>query len=179
MHREAGRWSPKADNLTAQPLSTTLTPSADHHNTKCNLSFPSRELLKIEISSSSLSYSHHSHHGECSKCNQKHLFRFRIAATTPSLWKYFTPIYQSHLPHCLISAIHSFSIYLTHSHSLSLSHSVSFSRSHTGAPWQGHGHVMWIEDGEIALEMRCTSIPHTISEGYVAEFVWKSTSYDR
>jgi hypothetical protein len=38
---------------------------------------------------------------------------------------------------------------------------------------------MCIEDGEISLEMRCTSIPHNISEGYVAEFVWKSTSYDR
>ena len=49
----------------------------------------------------------------------------------------------------------------------------------SGAPWQGHGHVMWIEDGEIALEMRCASIPHTITDGYVAEFVWKSTSYDR
>jgi regulator of nonsense transcripts 1 len=48
-----------------------------------------------------------------------------------------------------------------------------------GAPWQGTGHVMWIEDGEIALEMRSASIPATISDGYVAEFVWKSTSYDR
>jgi hypothetical protein len=52
-------------------------------------------------------------------------------------------------------------------------------RPSLGAPWQGHGHVMCIEDGEISLEMRCTSIPHNISEGYVAEFVWKSTSYDR
>ena len=38
---------------------------------------------------------------------------------------------------------------------------------------------MRIEDGEIALEMRVSQIPLNISEGYIAEFVWKSTSYDR
>ena len=38
---------------------------------------------------------------------------------------------------------------------------------------------MWIEDGEIALEMRNANVPLTITDGYVAEFVWKSTSYDR
>lgn len=48
-----------------------------------------------------------------------------------------------------------------------------------GASWDGTGHVMWIDDGEIALEMRSNNVPLTITEGYVAEFVWKSTSYDR
>jgi hypothetical protein len=38
---------------------------------------------------------------------------------------------------------------------------------------------MYMYVGEIALEMRSASIPATISDGYVAEFVWKSTSYDR
>ncbi len=48
-----------------------------------------------------------------------------------------------------------------------------------GGPWDGTGHVMRIEEGEIALEMRFNNVPLTITEGYVAEFVWKSTSYDR
>ena len=48
-----------------------------------------------------------------------------------------------------------------------------------GAPWEGTGHVLWIEEGEIALEMRSTQVPLSIADGYVAEFVWKSTSYDR
>ena len=38
---------------------------------------------------------------------------------------------------------------------------------------------MWIEEGEVALEMSCTHVPLSIADGYVAEFVWKSTSYDR
>jgi regulator of nonsense transcripts 1 len=48
-----------------------------------------------------------------------------------------------------------------------------------GSQWEGTGHVMWIDDGEIALEMRSNAVPLNITEGYVAEFVWKSTSYDR
>eukprot|EP00601_Ochromonadales_sp_CCMP2298_P010786 CAMPEP_0173262828 /NCGR_PEP_ID=MMETSP1142-20121109/27004_1 /TAXON_ID=483371 /ORGANISM="non described non described, Strain CCMP2298" /LENGTH=862 /DNA_ID=CAMNT_0014198035 /DNA_START=20 /DNA_END=2608 /DNA_ORIENTATION=- len=48
-----------------------------------------------------------------------------------------------------------------------------------GAPWEGTGHVMRLEEGEISLEMRSASVPLNISEGYVAEFVWKSTSFDR
>ena len=38
---------------------------------------------------------------------------------------------------------------------------------------------MRIEDGEIALEMSSSHVPLAITDGYVAEFVWKSTSYDR
>jgi regulator of nonsense transcripts 1 len=51
-----------------------------------------------------------------------------------------------------------------------------------GSEWSGTGHVMRIEDGEIFLEMRNTrsnTIPIHITEGYIAEFVWKPTSYDR
>lgn len=48
-----------------------------------------------------------------------------------------------------------------------------------GGPWEGTGHVMRIEDGEIALEMRSNQVPANITEGYIAEFVWKATSYDR
>ena len=48
-----------------------------------------------------------------------------------------------------------------------------------GKPWQDTGHVMWINDADIALEMRTSQAPTTISEGYIAEFVWKATSYDR
>lgn len=48
-----------------------------------------------------------------------------------------------------------------------------------GGSWEGTGHVMWIEDGEIALEMRSANVPTNITDGYVVEFVWKSTSYDR
>jgi regulator of nonsense transcripts 1 len=48
-----------------------------------------------------------------------------------------------------------------------------------GQGWSDTGNVMWINDGEIALEMRGQHVPLTISEGYMAEFVWKPTSYDR
>lgn len=61
---------------------------------------------------------------------------------------------------------------------LKLKLDASAARANNGM-WEGTGHVMWIEDGEIALEMRNSNVPLTISEGYIAEFVWKSTSYDR
>lgn len=49
-----------------------------------------------------------------------------------------------------------------------------------GSAWDGKGHVMMINDGVISLEMKSNSpVPLNISESYVAEFVWKSTSYDR
>ena len=49
-----------------------------------------------------------------------------------------------------------------------------------GGPWEGTGHVMRIEDGEIALEMRSNLMPSAnITDGYIVEFVWKATSYDR
>jgi regulator of nonsense transcripts 1 len=48
-----------------------------------------------------------------------------------------------------------------------------------GQPWEGKGHVTSINEGSVTLEMRHTSVPLTITDGYIAEFVWKSTSYDR
>jgi regulator of nonsense transcripts 1 len=48
-----------------------------------------------------------------------------------------------------------------------------------GGDWNDTGNVMRIEDGEIFLEMRSTHAPVHITDGYIAEFVWKSTSYDR
>jgi regulator of nonsense transcripts 1 len=48
-----------------------------------------------------------------------------------------------------------------------------------GGDWSDTGNVMRIEDGEIFLEMRSSHAPVHITDGYIAEFVWKSTSYDR
>jgi regulator of nonsense transcripts 1 len=48
-----------------------------------------------------------------------------------------------------------------------------------GKPWEGAGHVMWIKGGEIALEMRSNIVPVDITDGYIVDYVWKSTSYDR
>jgi regulator of nonsense transcripts 1 len=48
-----------------------------------------------------------------------------------------------------------------------------------GKPFSGTGHVMRIDDGEISLEMSSSNVPLMITEGYIAEFVWKATSYDR
>ncbi len=51
-----------------------------------------------------------------------------------------------------------------------------------GDDWTDTGHVMKIEDGEITLEMRSNNpnnFPLSISDGYIVEFVWKATSYDR
>jgi regulator of nonsense transcripts 1 len=49
-------------------------------------------------------------------------------------------------------------------------------------PWQGIGHVIRVEGDEIALELRGSahSAPATdITHGYLVDFVWKSTSFDR
>jgi regulator of nonsense transcripts 1 len=48
-----------------------------------------------------------------------------------------------------------------------------------GEDWMDTGHVMKIEDGEITLEMRSNNAPLNISDGFIVEFVWKATSYDR
>jgi regulator of nonsense transcripts 1 len=48
-----------------------------------------------------------------------------------------------------------------------------------GGAWDGAGHVMWIQDGEIALEMKSNAVPLAQTDGFIAEFVWKSTSFDR
>lgn len=48
-----------------------------------------------------------------------------------------------------------------------------------GRDWSDTGHVLRIEDGEIALEIRGQITPTNITEGYIAEFIWKPTSYER
>lgn len=48
-----------------------------------------------------------------------------------------------------------------------------------GGEWFDTGHVMRIDDGEIAVEMRGPTVPLNIVDGYIIEFVWKATSYDR
>ena len=48
-----------------------------------------------------------------------------------------------------------------------------------GGAWESSGHLMWIQEGEIALEMRSSNVPLSITDGYIAEYVWKSTTYDR
>jgi regulator of nonsense transcripts 1 len=48
-----------------------------------------------------------------------------------------------------------------------------------GKPWDGTGNVLWIQHGDIALEMKSNQVPLDITDGYIIEFVWKSTSYDR
>lgn len=55
----------------------------------------------------------------------------------------------------------------------------SISARMNGGDWCETGNVMRIEDGEIFLELRSSHAPVHISDGYIVEFVWKSTSYDR
>jgi len=53
-------------------------------------------------------------------------------------------------------------------------------------PWEGVGYVKSIIDGEVELEMRQTShnhssnsVPENITDDYIVEYIWKSTSFDR
>lgn len=48
-----------------------------------------------------------------------------------------------------------------------------------GRQWEGKGHILWIDDAEVCLEMDSASVPAEVTEGYITEFVWKSVSYDR
>ena len=49
-----------------------------------------------------------------------------------------------------------------------------------GKPWEASGHVLRLADGEIALELRTSNAPTEVTEcGFVVDFVWKGTSYDR
>ncbi|GAX13849.1 regulator of nonsense transcripts 1 [Fistulifera solaris] len=48
-----------------------------------------------------------------------------------------------------------------------------------GRAWEGVGYVKSIIDGEVELELRSVSVPESITDDYVVEYVWKSTSYDR
>ncbi|CEG35112.1 regulator of nonsense transcripts 1 homolog [Plasmopara halstedii] len=48
-----------------------------------------------------------------------------------------------------------------------------------GKDWEGTGHVLRLEESEVALEMRSNNVPVEITDGYLVDFVWKSTSFDR
>ncbi len=47
--------------------------------------------------------------------------------------------------------------------------------------WEGVGYVKNIIDGELELELRTSlnNVPDNITEDYVVEYIWKSTSFDR
>ncbi|KAI0277721.1 ATP dependent helicase [Russula aff. rugulosa BPL654] len=49
--------------------------------------------------------------------------------------------------------------------------------------WEGVGHVIKVPNNvsdEIGLELRRTEgVPHDVTQGFAADFVWKSTSFDR
>lgn len=48
-----------------------------------------------------------------------------------------------------------------------------------GRPWAGVGYVQSLVDGEVTLELRHGPVPESISDDYLVEYIWKSTSYDR
>lgn len=45
--------------------------------------------------------------------------------------------------------------------------------------WEGTGHVLRMDDADVTVEMRKTNVPLEVTEGYMVEFVWKPTSFDR
>jgi len=48
-----------------------------------------------------------------------------------------------------------------------------------GKKWEGKGTVTRIADGSIELLLRGGPVPEKITDGYIAEFVWKNAVYDR
>lgn len=49
-----------------------------------------------------------------------------------------------------------------------------------GRPWEGVGYVKDIIDSEVELELRTGgNVPDSVTDDYVVEYIWKSTSYDR
>ncbi|GAB9471571.1 Regulator of nonsense transcript [Globisporangium polare] len=48
-----------------------------------------------------------------------------------------------------------------------------------GRDWESTGHVLRMEETEVTLEMRNNVVPYEITDGYLVDFVWKSTSFDR
>ncbi len=49
-----------------------------------------------------------------------------------------------------------------------------------GKEWEGEGYVKSIVDGEVEMEMKKGGeVPDQISDDYVVEYIWKSTSFDR
>jgi len=49
----------------------------------------------------------------------------------------------------------------------------------SGKEWEALGYVKSILDGEIELEMKCPHVIENITDDYIVEYVWKSTSFDR
>ena len=45
--------------------------------------------------------------------------------------------------------------------------------------WSSKGQVLRLDGGEVWLEMVSSSAPTLITEGFIVEYVWKATSYDR
>lgn len=48
-----------------------------------------------------------------------------------------------------------------------------------GRDWEGTGHVLRMDESEVTLEMRSNNVPLEIGDGYLVDFVWKATSFDR
>jgi regulator of nonsense transcripts 1 len=49
-----------------------------------------------------------------------------------------------------------------------------------GGPWEGVGYVKSIIDGEVEMELRTVGrVPDSVTDDFVVEYVWKSTSFDR
>jgi regulator of nonsense transcripts 1 len=45
--------------------------------------------------------------------------------------------------------------------------------------WEGTGYVKSILDGEVELEMKNSTVPDKITDNYIVEYLWKSTTFDR
>lgn len=49
-----------------------------------------------------------------------------------------------------------------------------------GKSWEGVGYVKNINDGEVEMELKTVgNIPESITDDFVVEYIWKSTSFDR
>lgn len=48
-----------------------------------------------------------------------------------------------------------------------------------GKDWESSGHVLRMDESEVTLEMRNNVVPLEIADGYLVDFVWKATSFDR
>ncbi len=48
-----------------------------------------------------------------------------------------------------------------------------------GREWEGTGYVKGIYDGEIEIEMKGGDVPDKITDDFLVEYIWKSTSFDR
>jgi regulator of nonsense transcripts 1 len=50
-----------------------------------------------------------------------------------------------------------------------------------GKTWEGIGYVKNIYDGEVEMELKAVggSVPDSITDDFIVEYIWKATSYDR